>query len=57
MVILIIGKFDCSNAHNLNCTLILTFEAGLACTKKVWGEKKPPTEVGGFMTSLALKLN
>jgi len=28
-----------------NCTLILSVEAGLACTKKARDEKKPQTEV------------
>jgi len=45
MVILIICKLDRSNAHVKNCTLILSVEAGLACTKKARDEKKPQTEV------------
>jgi len=33
---------DRSNAHVKNCTLILSVEAGLACTKKKQGAKKNP---------------
>jgi len=37
---------DRSNAHVKNCTLILSVEAGLACSEK--GRKKTPDRSLGF---------